>query len=293
MQKQENINKKPRIAFFRPYFYIMRLDKPIGFLLLLWPTLWALWLAADGAPSAAILGIFLAGVVIMRSAGCVINDICDRHFDALVTRTKNRPLANKTMSVKKAWILFFSLCCIAAILVYQLNALTIFLAFIALCLSSLYPLAKRYTDFPQVILGASWYFSIPMAFAAVLNAVPWKAWIVYGLGVLWTVIFDTCYALADREDDRRVGIRSFARWIGPYELSYLLVLQLFLWIGFCLLGQIFHLNPIYYYFLSVSIFFMLWTLYLIRRKKASESLKAFKIQQWIGCCVFLGIFFSR
>jgi 4-hydroxybenzoate polyprenyltransferase len=268
----------------------MRFDKPIGILLLLWPTLWALWLAAKGMPKLSILMIFILGVIVMRPAGCIINDITDRQFDGQVNRTCHRPLITGAVSLKEAWILFFILCLIGFLLVLQLNFLTIVIAFFALIFSSLYPLMKRYIPCPQLVLGLSWYLSIPMAFSAVLGKVPPVGWFVYAIAVLWTVIFDTFYAMADKADDEKIGIKSTAIWFSPYEPLILGILQGVFFIFLCMLGVFAHLSKHYFFCCFIVLGLMIYEQRLIFNKNSQNYLKAFKHNHWIGLLIFIGIF---
>jgi 4-hydroxybenzoate polyprenyltransferase len=196
----------------------MRLDKPIGIYLLMWPTLWALFLVAEGRPPLSILFIFLAGVVLMRSAGCVINDYADRNVDGKVERTKNRPLAKGIVSAKEALVLFGVLVGLSFALVLMLNMQTIYMSFGALALAACYPFMKRYTHFPQVVLGAAFGWSIPMASTALIGHVPYWVWILFAANLAWTVAYDTLYAMVDRDDDLKIGVKSTAIAFGTYDL---------------------------------------------------------------------------
>lgn len=271
------------------YLRLMRVASPIGYYLLLWPTLWALWLAAQGYPSGKIVLIFLAGVVIMRSAGDVINDIADRHFDGQVERTRNRPLAQKKISVVAAFVLFAFLCGLALLLVLCLNPLTQVLAVIAVILAVLYPFAKRYTYYPQVVLGATWYFSILMAFSAELNQIPWSALLVYLTGIVWAVVYDTCYAMADREDDLKIGIKSTAILFGERDRVIIGLLQVVVLLLLVLIGVVFHLNHYYYLSLVIAAGFSLYQQYLIKDRDPQKCLQAFCNNHYFGLVVFLGI----
>jgi 4-hydroxybenzoate polyprenyltransferase len=207
-------NKAKRQA----YIQLMRLDKPIGIYLLMWPTLWALFLVAEGRPPLSILFIFLAGVVLMRSAGCVINDYADRNVDGKVERTKNRPLAKGIVSAKEALVLFGVLVGLSFALVLMLNMQTIYMSFGALALAACYPFMKRYTHFPQVVLGAAFGWSIPMASTALIGHVPYWVWILFAANLAWTVAYDTLYAMVDRDDDLKIGVKSTAIAFGTYDL---------------------------------------------------------------------------
>lgn len=210
---------------WRPWVSLMRLDRPIGTLLLLWPTLWALWLAAGGPPQWDNLLVFSLGVLVMRSAGCVINDIADRNFDGHVQRTAGRPLATGALKVKQALLLFVGLLLLALLLVLTRNALTIALSLVAVVLAACYPFMKRVTHLPQLVLGAAFSWAIPMAFAAETGDVPLLAWWLFAANLLWTVAYDTLYAMVDRDDDVRIGVRSTARLFGRFDRLAVALLQ--------------------------------------------------------------------
>ncbi|GAA0856205.1 4-hydroxybenzoate octaprenyltransferase [Aliiglaciecola litoralis] len=207
------------------YFQLMRADKPIGIYLLLWPTLWALLIASQGTPPLHILAVFVAGVVIMRSAGCVINDYADRHVDGQVERTKNRPIVSGQVSEKEALFLFILLISLAFILVLVLNLETIILSFGALVLATIYPFAKRYTHLPQVVLGAAFSWSIPMAFMAINGSLHWLTWVLYAANLCWTIAYDTQYAMVDRDDDIKIGVKSTAILFGEKDRLIIGILQ--------------------------------------------------------------------
>lgn len=276
----------------KAYASLMRFDKPIGFFLLLWPTLWALWLAAAGMPPLSILLIFTAGVFIMRPAGCVINDITDRVFDGHVARTRLRPLVTGDVSVKEAWVLFILLCLMGLFLVLQLNRLTIGIACLALLLSSLYPLMKRYLSFPQLILGLAWYLGVLMGFTAILGHLTWLSGFVYGIAVLWTLIFDTYYAMADQADDIKLGLHSTAILFQPYEREVIGLLQ-FLFLGSLIaLGVLEQLSIYYYLCCFIVLLLMIYQQYLIAKKEPARCFQAFKNNHWVGLVIFIGIFAS-
>lgn len=214
-----------RFSYFEHYLKLMRLDKPIGTLLLLWPTYWALWLASDGFPQWHFLLVFTAGVFVMRSAGCVINDFADRKVDGQVKRTKDRPLAAGLVSAKEAIELFILLIALALLLVLTLNDQTILLSFVALFLAFCYPFMKRYTHLPQVVLGAAFSWSIPMAYMAVGHSVPIEAWLLYGANLCWTVAYDTMYGMVDRDDDIKIGVKSTAILFGRADKLIIALLQ--------------------------------------------------------------------
>ncbi len=274
------------------YISLMRLNKPIGILLLLWPTLWALWLAGEGKPDLSIVFIFISGVILMRSAGCIINDFADRHFDTFVARTKDRPLAAGKIKVKSALILFAFLCLCGFLLVLFLNRLTVFLAFIAAFLAIFYPFMKRFTHLPQVGLGIAFAWSVPMAFAAQTNSISIEAWLVFLAATVWPIIYDTIYAMVDRADDEKIGIKSTAILFGKYDKLFIAGLQiiflgLMIWIGF-----VYHLN--FFYYLSIFIAGMLsgYQQWLIKDGDRGKCFNAFLNNHWLGFVIFLGIVLS-
>ena len=274
------------------YAMLMRWDKPIGILLLLWPTLWALWLAARGVPDVWRLGIFCAGVVVMRSAGCIINDIADRQIDPHVARTRARPLAAGVVSLKEAVILLVVLLGLGLCLLLQLNRLTICCGFISLFFIILYPFAKRYTYFPQVVLGIAFYTSIPMAFAATLNHFTPLMWWVYLTAGLWTVIYDTFYAMADREEDKLIGVRSTAILFGRYDRVILAGLQV-IFIGLLYyIGRLAQLHTVYNVSIIVASLLSLHHQILIRNQNPTLCFRAFLHSHRIGLVIFLGLFFD-
>lgn len=272
------------------YLRLMRADKPIGTLLLLWPTLWALWIAAQGWPQWHLLLIFVLGVFLMRSAGCVINDYADRNFDSHVQRTAQRPLATGSVSKREALLLCAALCAIAFVLVLFTNKLTIMLSFAAAALAGTYPFMKRYTHLPQVVLGAAFGWGIPMAFAAQSGTLPKGCWILFIANVLWTVVYDTFYAMVDREDDRKIGIKSTAILFGDDDRLITGALQVCVVFALIFVGVQFKLA--YWYFVSligVSALFIYHQI-LIRHRQRDACFRAFLHNNWVGAIVFAGIF---
>jgi len=274
------------------YIRLMRLDKPIGSLLLLWPTYWALFLSADGWPDLDILVIFTLGVFIMRSAGCVINDFADRKIDKHIIRTQGRPLATGEISSNSALVLFGLLLLIALGLVLQTNILTIKLSLIALMLATLYPFTKRWTNLPQLVLGAAFGMSVPMAFSAQTGVIPLTAWLVFIATLVWTLIYDTFYAMADRDEDLKVGVKSTAILFAKYDQIIITLLQILLIIVFVLIGNTFDLGLIYDFSLVIILFFMIYHQFLLKKRQKEEYFKAFLSNNFIGMAVFLGIFLS-
>lgn len=271
------------------YERLMRLDKPIGILLLLWPTLWALWLAADGHPHWMFVGIFTLGTVLMRSAGCVMNDVADRKFDGHVARTSQRPLVAGDVSVKEALVLAAILSLIAFVFVLALNPLTILLSVPALFLAASYPLTKRFFALPQAYLGIAFGFGIPMAFAAIQGLVPVEAWLMLLANVCWSLAYDTEYAMVDRKDDLKIGIRSSAITFGRFDVAlimffYLTMLALMACVGHCL-----HLTWPYYGGLTAALGVVLYHYQLIKSREESKCFKAFLHNNWVGALIFAGI----
>ena len=274
------------------YERLMRLDKPIGILLLLWPTLWALWLAGHGKPNFMVVWIFILGTILMRSAGCVMNDLADRDLDGHVERTKLRPLATGEVRTKEAMLLASGLSLIAFVLVLFLNTLTIFLSFIALALAMTYPLTKRFIAIPQAYLGIAFGFGIPMAYAALTNSLPLIVWALMAANLLWVVAYDTEYAMVDREDDLKIGIRSSAICFGRYDVAavmvcYALMLGMLLFIGVWQ-GLLWP----YYVGLMIAGGIMLYHYRLIRTRERSSCFRAFLHNNWVGAAVFFGIIAS-
>jgi len=268
---------------------LIRFDKPIGTLLLLWPTLWALWIAAEGLPGYPLLAIFIAGTFLMRSAGCVINDLADRHVDGAVERTNARPLVTGAVSEREAKALFIVLMLLALVLVLFTNTLTVLLSVAAVALASCYPYMKRHTHLPQVVLGAAFSWGIPMAFAAQRNALPPALWLLYLGNLLWTVAYDTKYAMVDREHDLKIGIKSSAILFGRHDRLIIGVLQLASLLCLYLAGQSFNLGLYYNASLAVAALLFGYQHYLIRERGSAGCFKAFQHNNWVGMVIFAGI----
>ncbi len=267
----------------------MRLHRPIGTLLLLWPTLWALWIAARGLPDPAVLTVFVLGTLLMRSAGCVINDYADRNFDAHVRRTRDRPLAAGELEPRHALVLFVALVLLAGLLVLTQNRLTIGLAFVAAGLASVYPFMKRYTYLPQVWLGASFAWSVPMAFAAQTNALPPLAWLLLSAVVLWVLVYDTQYAMVDREDDLKIGIKSTAILFDDADRHIIGALQCLLLVNLWLVGRQAELGLPYHCGLAVAAGLAVYQQWLIKDRDPARCFRAFLNNNWLGMAVFAGI----
>ncbi len=280
------LNKAPA------YLALIRFDRPIGTYLLLWPTLWALWLAAEGLPDAKLLVIFILGTFLMRSAGCAINDYADRNIDAHVKRTANRPLASGKISTKEALVFTAVLCLLAFVLVLFTNLKTILLSFAAVALAACYPFMKRYTHLPQVVLGAAFSWGIPMAFAAQQNALPKPLWLLYFAVVLWTVAYDTFYAMVDRDDDITIGVKSTAVLFGQYDRLITGLLQLVVIMLLVVVGRAFSLGDVYYLSLIVTALLFVYQQYLVRHRDRDQCFKAFLNNHWVGAVIFCGIALS-
>ncbi len=281
-----------RYEKIKSYFQLMRFHKPIGTLLLLWPTLWALWIAAKGLPTLKNLFIFIAGVVLMRAAGCVINDFADRKFDPHVARTKLRPLATGKISARGAIILFMTLCALAFILVLFTNTLTMVLAFFALITAIIYPFMKRHTYWPQFILGIAFAFSVPMAFAAQVGKLSLITGIVMLTTILWTVAYDTQYALVDRADDIKIGIKSTAILFGKYHQLIIGLFQSAVIALLCVLGMLLSFSVIYFSAIFIVFLLFIYQQRLISQGDPEKCFRAFLNNQWVGLVIFVGIFFS-
>jgi 4-hydroxybenzoate polyprenyltransferase len=271
------------------YERLMRLDKPIGILLLLWPTLWALWLASRGLPDWITLLIFITGAVLMRSAGCVMNDIADRKFDGLVERTKNRPLATGEVSVKEAYLLAAGLALAAFGLVLLFNKTTILLSFAALFLAATYPFTKRFLAIPQAYLGVAFGFGVPMAFAAVNDYIPPLAWILLMANVFWAIAYDTEYAMVDRDDDVKIGIKSSAIFFGKYDVIAVMICYAIMFAILAYVGKLMGFGELYFIGLGAALLLACRQSVLIQKRLKTDCFKAFLHNNWIGLAIFLGL----
>jgi len=272
------------------YSLLIRLDKPIGIYLLLWPTLWALWIAAKGWPDTQVLFVFIAGVFLMRSAGCAINDYADRDIDPLVERTKNRPLAAGRIGSKETLIVFSIISLCAFSLVLLMNTLTIYMSFIGILLAASYPFMKRFHYMPQVHLGAAFGWSAPMAFTAQANEITAVTWLIFMATVLWATAYDTMYAMADRKDDLKVGVKSTAILFGEADRLIIGLLQGLLILDLILIGSSSELGLYYYIGLSIASGFSVYQQYLIKDRDPQKCFNAFINNSWFGFFVFAGIF---
>ncbi|NNL63005.1 MAG: 4-hydroxybenzoate octaprenyltransferase [Woeseiaceae bacterium] len=273
----------------RNYGKLMRVDRPVGIWLLMWPTLWALWLAGEGHPDQGLFVIFLLGVFVMRSAGCVLNDFVDRRIDPYVERTRSRPLASGAVAPFEALILFVALGLVAIGLVIMLNKQAQLLAIVGAALTVAYPFVKRYVSIPQFILGAAFGWAVPMAFAAQTGSTPELAWLVFGAALIWAVIYDTFYAMVDREDDMKLGVKSTAILFGEADLFVIAGLQALMVAALALVGYRAELGFWYYASVMVAAALMAWHLWLARDREPADCFRAFLQNHYIGMIVFIGI----
>lgn len=267
-----------------------RLDRPIGIYLLLWPTLWALWIAAEGQPSYKLIFIFVMGVILTRTGGCIINDYADRNLDGKVKRTASRPLATGRISSKEALVVAAVIALLSFVLVLFTNLFTILLSVGALALACTYPFMKRYTYFPQVVLGAAFAWGIPMAFGAVSESVPLHAWIIFLANLCWTVAYDTFYAMVDRDDDLEAGIKSTAILFGDADLLMIGILEGLTLLALVLLGNKLALSGWYYAGLAVAVVLWAWQLWQCRSRDRDACFRAFLHNHWVGAVIFAGLF---
>jgi len=277
------------IERLKQYAVLARFDRPIGILILLWPTLWALWVASDGKPDTLIFSVFALGVVLMRAAGCVINDYADRDFDPHVERTKQRPIAAGKVSPKEALVVFAVLCLTAFALVLLMNTYTILLSFAGAFLAASYPFMKRYTQLPQAYLGMAFGWAVPMAFAAQTNTIPAVAWVLYLAVMLWALVYDTMYAMVDKDDDLKIGVKSTAILFGAYDRQIIGLLQVII-IGLLLtVGQWQHLAWPYYLGVLVAAGLSAYQQTLIFQRQKAQCFQAFLNNNWFGMAVFIGL----
>lgn len=272
-----------------PYIRLMRIDKPIGHLLLLWPTLWGLFLAADGKHNFKIITVFVFGVFLMRSAGCVINDIADRNIDGQVKRTKSRPLASGELNVKQAIGIFLLLALLAFIAVLQLNIATILMSLVALALAISYPFAKRFTNLPQAHLGIAFAWAIPMAYTAYGAELGVVCWLLFVATVVWALIYDTMYAMVDRDDDLKIGVRSTAVLLGRYDIAAVIILQIVFIAVLSTVGMFAGLGIAYFFSLTVTVILFMTHIKMIWLREREPCFRAFLNNHWVGMVVFVGI----
>lgn len=274
------------------YERLIRLDKPIGTLLLLWPTLWAVWLAANGRPSLTVLIVFVLGTLLMRSAGCAVNDFADRNFDAHVERTRSRPLAAGEITPGEALAVGALLAALAFCLVLFLNRFAILLSLAALAIAASYPFSKRFFSLPQAYLGIAFGFGIPMAYAAVLNRLPLDCWGLLAANIFWSIAYDTEYAMVDRDDDRKIGIRTAALTLGRLDVAAVMACYAAMIAILASIGPYLHLRWPYYAGLAVAAALMGYHYFLIRDRSREGCFKAFRHNNWVGAAIFAGIALS-
>ncbi len=284
--------KQQLLTQLRNYGKLMRVDKPIGFWLLLWPTLWALWLAGEGHPDSGLFVVFVLGVFFMRSAGCVLNDLVDRNIDPYVERTRTRPIASGAVVPTEAFILFVALALIAVGLATMLNRPAQLLAIVAGALTVAYPFIKRYVSIPQLILGAAFGWAVPMAFAAQTGETPQLAWLVFGTALIWAVIYDTFYAMVDREDDRKLGVKSTALLFGDMDLFVIAGLQLVMLTALLFVGLQAKLGFWYFFAVVIAATLMGYHQWLARDRQPAGCFAAFLHNHHIGLVIFIGIVLS-
>lgn len=277
---------------WQAYSRLMRTDRPIGSLLLLWPTYWALWIAARGVPDWHILIIFTIGVFSMRAAGCVINDFADRKFDGSVERTKNRPLPRGDVTEKEAKILFAVLVLVSFGLVLTLNTMTIWLSVAGLALAWVYPFVKRVSHLPQVVLGAAFGWSIPMAFAAVSESLPAECWLLFAVNIVWSVVYDTQYAMVDRNDDLKIGVKSTAILFGRFDKMIIGILQLVMILMLLWIGLMVNLSGIFYWSLLLAGVLFVYQQRLMADRERDPCFQAFMNNNYVGFILFLGMLVS-
>ncbi|WP_158134793.1 4-hydroxybenzoate octaprenyltransferase [Vibrio navarrensis] len=273
----------------KAYWQLMRMDRPIGSFLLFWPMLWSLVLAAEGMPDWDVLLVFTAGVFLMRSAGCVINDFADRHVDGHVKRTQQRPLPAGKVTSKEAVLLFLVLGITSFLLVLTMNSLTIQLSFVGIALAFVYPFMKRYTHLPQLVLGLAFSWAIPMAWAAQTNELPWMVWFLFTINALWTIAYDTQYAMVDRDDDLMIGVKSTAILFGRFDKLIIGLLQLATLAMLLWLGQYYQLGQSFYWSVLVAGALFVYQQHLIRHRERELCFKAFLNNNYVGMVLALGL----
>jgi 4-hydroxybenzoate polyprenyltransferase len=274
------------------YIYLTRLHKPIGIFLLLWPTLWALWIAGRGQPNPSIALVFILGVILMRSAGCVMNDFADRQIDGHVQRTRTRPLATGHVKTMEALILASCLAMLAFLLVLTCNTLTIMLSFVGVILAIIYPFLKRVTHLPQLGLGLAFSWGVPMAFAAQTGQINRAAWFLFITAVVWPLIYDTIYAMVDREDDIRVGVKSTAVLLNAMDTLVLGLLQVLFVMMLFIVGLLYQLALPYYLSIFVTMIFFTYQQWLMKNRSPDQCWRAFLNNNWVGLVIFIGIVLS-
>ena len=286
-QAQQSFSLKEKLA---AYVQLMRIDKPIGSYLVLWPALWALWIAAEGIPDLKLLFIFTLGAFLTRSAGCAINDFADRKVDGHVKRTAQRPIPSGRVTPKEAVVLFSGMMLLAFVLVLFTNWQTVLLSFGAVALTAVYPFMKRYTHLPQVVLGAAFAWAVPMAFSAVTGSVPWYAWLIYTATLLWTVAYDTLYAMVDRDDDLKIGVKSTAILFGNADKLIVAILQMITLALLIGLGLHLQLSAWFFAGLTGAAALFIRQQYQVRHRERDPCFRAFLNNHYVGLIIFAGIF---
>lgn len=286
-QAQQSLSLKEKLS---AYVQLMRMDKPIGTYLVLWPALWALWIAAEGIPDLKLLFIFTLGAFLTRSAGCAINDFADRKVDGHVKRTAQRPIPSGRVTPKEAVLLFSGMMLLAFVLVLFTNWQTVLLSVGAVALTAVYPFMKRYTHLPQVVLGAAFAWAVPMAFSAVTGTVPWYAWLIYAATLLWTVAYDTLYAMVDRDDDLKIGVKSTAILFGDADKLIVAILQLITLALLIGLGLHLQLSVWFFAGLTGAAALFIRQQYQVRHRERDPCFRAFLNNHYVGLIIFAGIF---
>lgn len=281
------------IETINPYLALTRMNRPIGAFLLMWPTLWSLWLAGQGHPPASIVLIFIAGTFAMRAAGCAINDFADRDFDGHVARTKNRPLATGALTPRQALITFICLLLLALLLVLQLNIATIKLSVFGALVAAVYPFAKRFTNLPQLVLGIAFSWGIPMAYTAINGKTELITWLIFVANFAWIVAYDTQYAMADRDDDLKIGVKSTAILFGQRDNLIIGLLHATTLVILAIIGSILELNAGYYLGLVMAAVFAVYQQWLCRERESTACFRAFLNNNWFGAMVFAGILLGQ
>lgn len=278
-----------RLKRIKPFIELIRMDKPIGILLLLWPTLWALWIAGNGQPSLKIVIIFLLGTFFMRSAGCVVNDFADKKYDKDVVRTKKRPLASGILKSRHAILVFLTLIGCSFLLVSQTNRLTLELAVIGVFLASTYPYAKRFTYLPQIHLGIAFGWAIPMSFAAEISALPRECWTIFIVTIIWALIYDTEYAMVDRDDDLKIGVKSTAILFGEDDRLIIGLLQMFMVFGLFMVANVASLHWPFYLAIAITALIFCHQQLKLKERTRNAYFKAFRSNNYVGLSIFIGI----
>ncbi|MEM7292277.1 MAG: 4-hydroxybenzoate octaprenyltransferase [Pseudomonadota bacterium] len=271
------------------YAILVRLDRPIGIYLLLWPCWWALWIASEGFPNLWILLVFTLGTIFMRSAGCAINDYADRNIDGQVERTRARPLATGAVSPKEALGVFAVLCAVSFLLVLTTNRLTVYFSFVGVVLAVIYPFAKRYTYLPQVVLGAAFGWAIPMAYTAVTGGTDKNTWLLYIIAILWAVAYDTLYSMADREDDLKLGVKSTAILFGEADVAIVAFIQAVVLGGLLLIGSALEMSTWFYLGWVVAVLLAIYQIFMVADRHPAHCIRGFLNNHYLGMAVFVGI----